>query len=111
MELMVVPISYLVLVTSIFICKMLRYLRIILSFKAILTMHVSFKFSHISRFYPSLLTHTHTQTGKIVGKFKCSTRVMYLAVCGQLLYVAQHSGTLVVIDLEVRVPDLSVFHL
>ena len=56
-------------------------------------------------------THTHTQTGKIVGKFKCSTRVMYLAVCGQLLYVAQHSGTLVVIDLEVRVPDLSVFHL
>ena len=60
---------------------------------------------------PHTHTHTHTQTGKIVGKFKCSTRVMYLAVCGQLLYVAQHSGTLVVIDLEVRVPDLSVFHL
>lgn len=43
-----------------------------------------------------------SQSGKLVTKFKVGVRVMYLCVQSGLLYVGLNSGSILVIDLEVR---------
>ena len=43
------------------------------------------------------------QTGKLLACFKCSTKVMYLSVTESVLFVAQNSGVLAIIDLEVSI--------
>lgn len=49
-----------------------------------------------------LINMYNVKNGRLVAKFKCGTRVMYLAVCGFLLFIAQHSGSIAIINLELK---------